>query len=85
MAAAARASRSLTLIRARTEAADCLLQILQRHRTAACKPYREPHRQAVERLGRLVFGREFVIVLDDDLRNLERHLNGVALAVDQLS
>jgi uncharacterized protein YhaN len=80
-----RAERALAQLRARAEAADCLFTTLERHRSAALKAYREPYRAEVERLGRLVFGREFGVVLDDALRIEQRRLDGVTLPVGQLS
>jgi len=84
-AAAERSGRTLASIRARADAADLLLRTLQKHRDEALRAYREPYREEVERLGRLVFGRDFAVAVDNDLRVDQRQLGGIALAVDQLS
>lgn len=84
-AAAERSRRSLAAVQARAEAADLLLSTLENHRNQALKAYREPYRQEIEHLGRLVFGRDFAVLLDHGLRIEQRQLGGISLSREQLS
>jgi len=66
-------------------AAQMLRNTLQRHREQARQAYRAPLRDKLESLGRIVFGADFSVELNDELRIVQRTLNGVSLDVDQLS
>jgi energy-coupling factor transporter ATP-binding protein EcfA2 len=69
----------------RAEAAALLASVLERHRDRALKTYREPYRQELERLGRIVFDPSFGVLLDDDLRISHRRLDGLELPFEALS
>lgn len=69
----------------RAKAADLLFHTLDKHLQVALRAYREPYREEVERLGRLVFGPDFAVDLDDDLSIAARSLNGKTLPAAQLS
>ena len=81
----ARAEQSLRTVDARARSASLLFETLMRHRETALQAYREPYRLEVERLGRFVFGRDFAVELDGELRVQRRTLSGVNLPVDRLS
>lgn len=66
-------------------AARMLRNTLQRHREQARQAYRAPLRDKLESLGRIVFGPDFAVELDDELRIVQRTLGGVSLDVAQLS
>ena len=70
---------------ARAKAAQLLFETLDRRRAESRRRYREPFKQRIERLGRIVFGPRFEVELDDDLRLARRTLDGVTLDVEQLS
>jgi len=66
-------------------AARLLYETLLRHREAARRAYVAPLREKLESLGRIVFGQDFAVELDDDLRVARRTLDGTTLDVEQLS
>ena len=66
-------------------AARLLHDTLLRHREAARRAYVAPLREKLESLGRIVFGTDFAVELDDELRVARRTLDGVTLDVEQLS
>ncbi|QGG95000.1 AAA family ATPase [Actinomarinicola tropica] len=70
---------------ARAEAARLLADTFDARRTEARQRYVEPFRLQIERLGRIVFGADVQIELDDELRIARRVLGGTALDFDQLS
>lgn len=72
-------------LEAKAEAAMLLHATFERHRALARERYAAPLRQEVERLGRLVFGEDVGIELDDDLRITSRHLDNTTIPFDQLS
>lgn len=72
-------------LEAKAEAAMLLHATFERHRALARERYAAPLRQEVERLGRLVFGEDVGIELDDDLRITSRHLDNKTIPFDQLS
>jgi len=49
------------------------------------RAYVAPLREKLESLGRIVFGQDFAVELDDDLRVARRTLDGTTLDVEQLS
>lgn len=69
----------------RAAAAKMLFETLERHRAAAFERHATPLREQLVRFGRMLHGPDFDVELDDDLRVVTRHLDGVTLAVDQLS
>lgn len=72
-------------IEARARAAVLLHDTFERRRREARQRYMEPFKQRIEQLGRIVFGPEFEVELDDDLRVARRTLDGDTLTIDQLS
>ncbi len=82
---AEKAAANLAAVERRARAADLLHATLLRHLETALRAYREPYRQEVEHLGRIVFGNGFAVDLDDDLRIAARTLGGVTLPAAQLS
>lgn len=82
---AQRTAAALAAEERRARAADLLYRTLDRHLETALRAYREPYRQEVEHLGRLVFGSDFAVDLGDDLGIDARTLHGSTLSVGQLS
>jgi DNA repair exonuclease SbcCD ATPase subunit len=82
LAAAERRARALGR---RAAAARRLYETLAEARDRARAAYGEPLRRAIEELGRPLYGEGFAVELDDELRIARRTLNGVTLAVEQLS
>ena len=80
-----RAAAALVAEERRARAADLLYRTLDRHLETALRAYREPYRQEVEHLGRLVFGSDFAVDLGDDLAIEARTLHGSTLPAGQLS
>jgi hypothetical protein len=72
-------------LRRRSGAADLLRSVMSRHRDAARQRYVDPFRREVERLGRIVFGADFEVEIDGDLRICSRTLAGVTVAYESLS
>lgn len=70
---------------ARAAAALLLADTFDARRSEARQRYVEPFRVQIERLGRIVFGADVQIELDDELRIARRILDGTALDFDQLS
>jgi len=75
----------LTGTRRRAAAAARLFETLTRHRDAARRAYAEPLTAAIERLGRLVFGADFAVALDEDWSIASRTLGGTTLPFEALS
>lgn len=75
----------LTSTQQRASAAARLRTTLIEHRDAARAAYRAPMRQAIERLGRIVFGGDLTIELTDDLAIASRTQGGRTVPFDQLS
>lgn len=69
----------------RAGAAELLRSVMGRHRDAARLRYVDPFRREVERLGRIVFGADFEVDIDGDLRIRSRTLAGVTVGYDSLS
>ncbi len=72
-------------LRARAQAARTLLRTFEEARDAAYAAYREPLRERIVRAGRIVFGDELDIELDEQLTVVARRLGTTRLAWDQLS
>ena len=69
----------------RAEAARLLHDTFAARREAARRRYVAPLRDSVERLGRIVFGRDFEVELDEDLMILNRTLDGQTVPYGDLS
>jgi hypothetical protein len=78
----AEARRSL---RARAAAARALKEAFESARDAAYAAYREPLRERIVQAGRLVFGEDLDVQLDEELAVVSRTLGGVTLGFDRLS
>ena len=80
-----RAEREWQERRRRAEAAGLLLRVLSEEREAARSHYARPLAEEIERLGRDVFGADFRVELDDELRVARRSTRGLDLGWSQLS
>ncbi len=69
----------------RAAAARALFETMRRHRETTRAARVAPLTEGVTALGRIVFGPDFQVRLDDDLRIIERTLGGTTLPFDQLS
>jgi len=72
-------------VQRRATAAQLLQSVMTRHRDASRLRYVDPFRTEVERLGRIVFGPDFEVRIDGDLRILSRTLHGCTVPFDSLS
>jgi hypothetical protein len=72
-------------LRARAAAAKALKEAFEIAREAAYAAYREPLRERIVQAGRLVFGEDLDVELDEELAVVSRTLGGVTLAFDRLS
>lgn len=72
-------------LEARAEAARVLHDAFELRRAAAHARYVAPFKEAIERLGRVVFGPTLEVELDAELRIAARRLDGTRLPFDQLS
>lgn len=69
----------------RARAAELLRSVMARHRDATRQRYADPFRLEVQRLGRLVFGEDFEVDVDSDLRICTRTLSGRTVPYESLS
>ncbi len=69
----------------RASAAALLFDTMTTHRDRARASYAAPLRDAIQELGRPVFGPDFAVELDSDLAIATRTLDGSTLPLDQLS
>ena len=69
----------------RAGAVQLLQSVMTRHREESRLRYVDPFRAEVERLGRIVFGADFTVEIDGDLRILNRTLDGRTVPFDSLS
>jgi DNA repair exonuclease SbcCD ATPase subunit len=72
-------------IRQRAQAAQLLWTTLNHHRDAARAVYVRPLKEAIERLGTMVFGGEFEVAIGDDWSIESRTLQGKTISFDALS
>jgi hypothetical protein len=72
-------------VQSRAAAAQLLQSVMTRHRDESRLRYVDPFRTEVERLGRIVFGADFEVEIDGDLRILNRTLDGCTVPFDSLS
>lgn len=75
----------LSATRRRAAAVELLWTTLNKHRDSARQAYVRPLKEAIERLGAIVFGSEFEVELGDDWSLLSRTLDGKTLPFDDLS
>ena len=69
----------------RAAAAQLLWETLNQSRNATRQAYIEPLKQAVEQLGRIVFGPGFAVQVDENWQISERALDGKTLPISSLS
>lgn len=81
----AAAEDELRRVQGRADAARVLLGALTRHRDDARNRYVRPFTDAVERLGRVVFGPSFSVEIDQELQVVSRTLDGITVPLDSLS
>jgi hypothetical protein len=79
------AATALEGLERRATAAATLHQTLERHRAQARERYAAPLREQLLAYGRMLYGPDFDVELDDDLRVARRHLDGIWLDVGALS
>lgn len=79
------AERENTALWRRARAADLLHRTLEERRAEALLAYQEPFHRAVVELGALVYGRDFDVLLSEDLTILSRRLDAVSVDYDSLS
>ncbi len=72
-------------IKSQAAAARLLYEIFLKHRQEARQRYNQPFRDQIERLGRIVYGPTFEVLLGDDLSIESRTLGDTILDFDQLS
>jgi chromosome segregation ATPase len=77
--------RDLDATRRRAAAAERLWHTINTHRDAARQAYVQPLKEAIERLGQIVFGPTFAIEIADDWTLESRFLDGTLLPFDDLS
>jgi len=75
----------LTATRRRAAAAQLLWNRLNQHRDSARQAYVMPLKEAVERLGKIVFGAGFEVEVGDDWSLISRTLHGKTLPFEDLS
>lgn len=80
-----KAESAYASVRRRADAAERLFTTLSRHRDGARKAYVRPLREAIERLGKIVFGHDFEIALNEDWTIETRTLDGKTLGYESLS
>jgi hypothetical protein len=83
--ALAAAEREAARLSGRARAAALLRDTLLRHRADARRQYVEPYREQVTRLGRIVFGPDFAVDVDNELRIVSRTRAGTTVPFDALS
>ncbi|ANS78787.1 DNA double-strand break repair Rad50 ATPase [Serinicoccus hydrothermalis] len=79
------AERRLVALDRRARAARHLRTTLHEHRDAAHRAYVRPFTEALERLGRRVYGQTFGVTVDEQLSVVARTLHGTTVPHDQLS
>jgi hypothetical protein len=80
-----KAVSNLNAIMGRAKAVELLWSTLNKNRDTARKVYVKPLKEAIERLGQIVFGNQFEIELGDDWAIHTRTLNGVTVPFEYLS
>jgi chromosome segregation ATPase len=69
----------------RAQAAKKLYETMKACRNEAFRRYRAPLKQKIEELGRIVFGSDFSVDIDENLAITSRTLGGVTVPFDRLS
>ena len=69
----------------RAAAARLLKDTFDKHRSEARKRYMDPFKQAIDQLGKIIYGPTFSVEISEDLQVVSRALDGTTLRVDQLS
>lgn len=72
-------------LRRRSGAAELLRTVMTRHRDEARLRYVDPFRAELERLGRIVFGPDFEVEIDAELKICNRTLEGRTVPYESLS
>ncbi|MDX1893012.1 AAA family ATPase [Mycolicibacterium sp. 050158] len=72
-------------VQRRAGAVELLQTVMARHRDQSRLRYVDPFRAEVQRLGRIVFGTDFEVEIDGDLRILNRTLHGCTVPFESLS
>jgi uncharacterized protein YhaN len=72
-------------LRRRSGAANLLRTVMTRHRDESRLRYVDPFRSELERLGRIVFGADFEVEIDAELKICSRTLDGRTVPYDSLS
>lgn len=75
----------LASLRRRAAAANLLYECLNRHQAAAQRRYAAPLRERLEKLGRLLYGDDFAVTIDDKLTVTERIRSSKPLPFRSLS
>lgn len=78
-------SRRYDRLASKAAAAKLLHDVFNKHRKAARQRYNRPFSDEIERLGRIVFGSTFKVLLNDALSITHRTLDGTTLGFPQLS
>jgi energy-coupling factor transporter ATP-binding protein EcfA2 len=79
------AEDSLARLLRRAGAAKLLFETLQTERDVTRRTYVAPLREGIERLGRHVFGPSVRVEVDENLRIVNRTMDGITVALEQLS
>ena len=79
------ARRSASSMRRRADAAHFAYTIFLEERDAARQAYVRPFQDAIERLGRIIYGESFKVTVGEDLSVTHRTLDNRTLRFDQLS
>ena len=79
------AERHLASLDRRARAARHLWRTLQAHRDAAHRAYVQPYTEALETLGRTVYGDGFSVTVDEQLTLATRTLDGTTVPFEELS
>lgn len=69
----------------RAEAVSLLREVMHRHRKEAHARYVQPFTEAIQRIGKVVFGSDFGVDVTIDLEISHRHLQGETIAFGDLS
>lgn len=80
-----KAQTDLAALERRGQAAKMLYEVVSACRDAEQRRYREPLRKRINELGRVVFGSDFDVALDENLSVVSRTLHGITLGVEVLS
>jgi DNA repair exonuclease SbcCD ATPase subunit len=78
-------SAKLEAIQRRATAAELLWITINKHRDETRKAFVRPLKDAIERLGRIVFGGDFEVEIGDDWSLVSRSLSGITLPFEDLS